>query len=412
MLKENEALLALVKRGFGALPASTYAAIDKKWRGSELGPRVDPALVAWIGGGAAAVVALLLGIAWSLRARVARATAELREKVLLLEESQAKNRAFIAALPDYFFTFDREGRYLDFSAARPELLAMPPEAFLGRKMSELGLPETAVAQFMDRLAEAFSRRCMTFLEYRLDTPEGARLFEGRIVPLGEDKALLVSRDITESKRRDEQIRASLREKEILLKEIHHRVKNNMQVISSLIQLQSYTLESERDRELLAETQSRIRAMAQLHELLYRSPDLASIDAAEYLRSVVEELALGHDAPGLRFAAEPIRLGLDEAVPLGLIANELLLNAIKYAYPEGTRGPIEAKLSRKGGDLVLRVSDEGRGLKPGADPATSASMGFTIVRSLAAQLRAGLVFGGPPGFSAELRFPVAPPAEQA
>jgi two-component sensor histidine kinase len=200
------------------------------------------------------------------------------------------------------------------------------------------------------------------------------------------------------------LRSSLSDKDILLKEIHHRVKNNLQVISSLIQLQSYALHDERDLELLQETQQRIRAMAQLHELLYRSRDLGSIDAAEYLGSLAHELALssGRTEPELR--AESCRLALDEAVPLGLIANELVQNALKHAYPKGQDGYISIEFSRDGKGYALVVSDRGAGLPAGFDPLAARSMGLTLVRSLSEQLGGILAFDGPPGFSARLRFP--------
>ncbi|HOX48973.1 MAG TPA: transporter substrate-binding domain-containing protein [Spirochaetales bacterium] len=408
--KEEAGLMPLVERGFESLPKSAYEAIDRKWMGSELERRIDLRVVALVGGAGAVAIAALFALAWILRRRVARATAELSEKLLLLEASEAKNRAFITALPDFFFVFDKEGRFLEFSSSTPEFLAMSPAAFLGKRMAELGLPAGIAEGFEAKLAEALGTRRMTTYEYELETGAGRRRFEGRIVPLGAERALLVARDVTEARSQEERINASLAEKEILLKEIHHRVKNNMQVISSLIQLQSYAILDERDRELSRETQSRIRAMAAVHELLYRSPDLASIEASDYLRSVSEELALGYDFGNIDFQGDATQLGIDEAVPLGLVANELILNAIKYAYGPGRRGPVEASLRKEGAELVLRVRDEGRGLPPGLDPAASDSMGFTIVRSLAAQLGGSLAFGGPPGFQAELRF-VPPPRDR-
>jgi two-component sensor histidine kinase len=176
----------------------------------------------------------------------------------------------------------------------------------------------------------------------------------------------------------------------------------MQVISSLIQLQSYEIRDDNDRELLRETQERIRAMAQLHELLYRSRDLSSIDAGEYLGAVASELSLGHDFSGLDFRSTSARIGLDAAVPLGLIANELVLNAIKYAYPGNPRGPVVVSFSVEGAEMVLSVRDQGVGLPLGVDPCACSSMGLTLVRSLAAQLKARLSFSGPPGFGAEIR----------
>lgn len=199
-------------------------------------------------------------------------------------------------------------------------------------------------------------------------------------------------------------RASIAEKEVLLKEIHHRVKNNLQIVTSLIQLKADELKEEDDRLLLVDIRQRILALAQLHELLYQSRDLASIDAGDYLDAIARDTARAYSWPDLRMISEPMTLGIDEALPLGLIANELLINAMKYAYPADARGQIRLVLARDGESAVMRVEDNGVGLPGGVDPAVCDSMGFTIVRGLAQQLLGTLRFGGPPGFWAELRAP--------
>lgn len=200
-------------------------------------------------------------------------------------------------------------------------------------------------------------------------------------------------------------RSALADKEVLLKEVHHRVKNNMQVMSSLVELASGELRDEGDRNLLHETQERIRAMAQLHELLYSSDDLASIDAGEYVDSVVAELAYGHGFPEVERVIGHGRLDIDHAVPLGLVANELVLNAIKYAYPNGRRGRITVTFRVNGPIFSLEVRDEGQGFPAGFDPFSCQSMGLTLVRSLAGQLKAELLFAGSPGVVATLNFAV-------
>lgn len=403
VLKGRTDLLASIESGFAAVPSDTYASIERKWLGSELAHRIDLRLVAWSGAATLALIGFLLALAWTLRRRVAVATAELSDKVRLLEASEAKNRAFIAALPDLFFTFDRAGRYLDFSTSTPELLLVPPESFIGKRIDDLGLARESVETFHAKLEEAIDSQRMTSFEYELELASGRRSFEGRIAPLAADLALLVARDMTESRKQQELLRTSLAEKEVLLKEIHHRVKNNMQVISSLIQLQSYSLFDARDTELLKETQQRIRAMAQLHELLYRSRDLETVDVAEYLGALTRELAGGSGIEEPEVMVVSCQLALDEAVPLGLIANELMQNALKHAYPKGQRGYIAIRFEKCGADFVLAVEDRGSGPPEGFDPLAVRSMGLTLVRSLAEQIGGELSFEGPPGFSARLRF---------
>jgi len=405
VLKGRGDLLALVETGFKAIPRSTLAAIDRKWLGSPIVSGMDLGRLALVGAGLVVVFLVLLAMAAVLRKRVQDATKALREKVEALESSEARLTAFIAALPDLFFVLDREGVYLEAYTSTPELLAAPVADFIGKKVDEIVHDEGLVAALRERLAEAIDDRKMTVLNYALTVPGGHRFFEGRIVPLGKSSALLVSRDVTEQRAQEERLRASLAEKEVLLKEIHHRVKNNMQVISSLIALQSGSYRDDKDRALIAETQSRIRAMARLHELLYSSRSFDAIEAKDYLEALVSELAATFGSASVRFECrDTALLSLDAAVPFGLVANELVTNALKYAHPDRTGEAVLVDLRAEGGELVLCVDDHGPGLPPGLDPTTSQTMGFLLVNSLAAQLGGRLSFSGPPGLRAELRFP--------
>lgn len=212
--------------------------------------------------------------------------------------------------------------------------------------------------------------------------------------------------VAELEANKERLRASLDEKDVLLKEVHHRVKNNMQVISSLIEFQADSYRDEGDRALVAETEARIRSMATIHELLYDSPSLGSIGGAEYLYSLAEELTASYGRASIRLDCdERLTLDLEEAVPFGLIANELISNSFKYAYPEGESGDILVELKEEGPGALFRVSDRGRGLPEGLDPERAKTMGFLLVRSLASQLGARLSFSSGQGFGAELRFPL-------
>jgi len=199
-------------------------------------------------------------------------------------------------------------------------------------------------------------------------------------------------DITQRKQSEEQIKASLHEKEVLLKEIHHRVKNNMQVICSLLNLQSGSIRDPEALALFRESESRIRSMAMIHEKLYQNESLAQVDFSEYLSSLSALLFttyVAHPAAvRLTTRLDSVFLDIDTAVPLGLIVNELVSNSLKYAYPEGSRGVVELML-RAGPEnqYTLSVRDQGVGLPAGFDMNNTDTLGLHLVDILSAQLGA-------------------------
>ncbi|HUU28812.1 MAG TPA: PAS domain S-box protein [archaeon] len=197
-------------------------------------------------------------------------------------------------------------------------------------------------------------------------------------------------DITERKQAEEQIRSSLREKEVLLREIHHRVKNNLQVISSLLDLQAGYLQDPQGLQVLRDSRNRVRVMALIHEKLYQSLDLARIDTAEYIQNVVDYLFQAYEGMSstinLSVRVEDVSLAIESAIPCGLIINELVTNALKHAFPSGKEGEIRVELCKKdGGGLTLVVSDSGIGLPPDFDFQKPPSLGLRLVKMLTSQL---------------------------
>jgi len=206
-----------------------------------------------------------------------------------------------------------------------------------------------------------------------------------------------------------QLNQSLREKELLLKEIHHRVKNNLQVISSLLGAQAQTVEDEQAREVYADSIRRVRSMALVHEKLYGTPDLAQIDFREYLTSVTEDLGRSMHREGvtLKVDAERIMLGIDIAVPCGLIANELVSNALKHAFDSRERGSVGVRFKRLNASTVqLEVWDDGVGLPHGTDFRDMNSMGMSIIKTLVVQLSGSISCEGTSGTRFTVVFPVA------
>jgi PAS domain S-box-containing protein len=202
------------------------------------------------------------------------------------------------------------------------------------------------------------------------------------------------RDITERKKAEDGLQASLREKEVLLREVHHRVKNNMQVISSLLNLQSRHVQDGRVLDMFKESQRRIRSMALIHERLYQSSDLSRIEFSQYLRNLATHLFHSYQVDSsrvrLHLDAEEVFLNINTAIPCGLIVNELVSNALKHGFPDGRTGEVGLELHRVAGDgYRLRVRDDGVGFPEGLDFRRTETLGMQIIVTLVSQIDASI-----------------------
>ena len=259
-----------------------------------------------------------------------------------------------------------------------------------------------------------------YLENRLSdlvfTSEKARMTE--LLASQAAISLENARLLDQMKKTEGQIKGSLREKEVLLKEIHHRVKNNLQIISSLFRLQSAYIRDEHDLEIFKESQSRVRSMALIHERLYQSNDLAKIDFAEYTKKLVSHLlSLYTIHPGniaLNINVDDVFLSIDIAIPCGLIINELVSNCLKHAFPGGTKGKIRVELrmakdlpvqnERPGNIVTLIVSDNGVGFPEDLDLHNTETLGLELVITLVKQLNGTIEFDRSGGTEFKITFP--------
>lgn len=200
----------------------------------------------------------------------------------------------------------------------------------------------------------------------------------------------IYRDITLQKRDENTVKKSLREKEVLLQEIHHRVKNNMQIISSLHNLQANQIKDKRILAIFKESQNRVQAMALVHDQLYQSKDLARIDFGGYLKDLMHQLfaSFGRNGVSYMINSDHVFFNISQAVPCGLIINELVTNSLKHAFREGQEGIIEINLHESNNDqILLEVIDDGLGFPPEVDfRKTSSSLGLQLVNGLVGQLR--------------------------
>jgi len=227
--------------------------------------------------------------------------------------------------------------------------------------------------------------------------------------LGAEKALLQATQ-GEVLRSEQAMRLSLREKEVLLKEIHHRVKNNLQVISSLLNLQARYLTDPAAREIFNESQNRVQSIALVHEKLYQSPDLSHVNFSEYTAALLDNLFDNYNAPGRGISKAidvgGVRLTIDVAIPCGLIVNELVTNALKHAFPDGREGKVRVVLTEEGENLSLAVEDDGVGMPETVDPRNTGSLGLDLVFTFAEQLDARVEVERQGGTTFRFRFPKA------
>ncbi len=222
----------------------------------------------------------------------------------------------------------------------------------------------------------------------------------------------IAKDITERKKAEGRIKASLEEKEVLLREIHHRVKNNMQVISSLLRLQSRKIEDDKSINIFRECQNRVESMALIHMQLYQSESLANIDFAEYVKELMQNLITSYDIdPGkiaLTIDVEKISLGIELAIPCALLINEMISNCLKHAFGEGASGQIKISMQLSEIDQIeLTISDNGVGIPEDLDFRKTESLGMQLIISLAEnQLQGEIELNKDEGTEFRIRFKMA------
>ena len=217
----------------------------------------------------------------------------------------------------------------------------------------------------------------------------------RINYFGRSAVLGVAMDISDKVKAEKNIKASLKEKETLLQEIHHRVKNNMQIISSLLNLQAMDIKEKEYLELFNESQDRVKSMAMIHEILYVSNDLSKIDFSDYLKRLTSSLIRTYSPKkkvDIKIEAKNVYLSMDTAIPCGLIINELVTNALKYAFTESNTGEIFIGIEQND-KLVIIVEDNGKGLPEGFNLIDPQKLGLRLVNLLINQLKGEVNFVG-------------------
>ncbi|MEG4515385.1 MULTISPECIES: PAS domain S-box protein [unclassified Microcoleus] len=328
-----------------------------------------------------------------------RAEALKNQLICSLQESEHKFRSLYEATSDAVMLLD-EKEFFDCNPATLKIFCCSnTKQFYGKKLSDFspqfqpsGQDSSSLA--IQRISTAMQTGSCRFdwVHKRLDGSEfPAEVLLNAMEINGRKVIQAVVRDITDRKRDEDGIKASLAEKEVLLKEIHHRVKNNLQVISSLLKLQSRYIQDSHVSEMLKESQNRVRSMALVHQQLYQSKDLSNIDFAEYIQNLAHNLfqAYENHAEGVNLQTNiaPCSLNIDTAVPCGLVINELVTNALKYAFKGQVKGKINIDFTLDNNRVcVLTVSDSGIGFPQDLDYRKARTLGLRLVGSLVKQIR--------------------------
>ncbi len=269
-----------------------------------------------------------------------------------------------------------------------------------------GKLETRAPDFAGKEAAVLSQAFNQMVDRIAIAHEELKMINEELEARVQKRTRELRQEIVERQKAEEYIRSSLAEKEVLLKEIHHRVKNNMQVITSLLNLQARALEDPAVRTLFMESQNRVKSMALIHEKLYQSQDLANIKFDDYLHSLTSYLtsSFNNQQVFVNIEADDLSLGIDQAIPCGLIVNELVCNALKYAFPDNRPGCIDIWMKALDeNQLELGVRDDGIGLSKGFNPDTAKSLGYQLVSALTRQLRGQLQIASNQGTQVIIQF---------
>ena len=312
-----------------------------------------------------------------------------------LEESKKLYQTLVETDPDSVFTVDLDGKieYVSQHSLKMHEYKDPTE-LLGNSFLKL-INQRCHEKVKKDMDEALDEGILRNIEYEM-LKKGGHSFMGELNIAsiknihGEPVAFMITaRDITHHKEIEKQLRNSIEEKEVLLKEVHHRVKNNLQIISSLLNLQSTYIDNEDAFEIFKESQNRVKTMAIIHEKLYQSQNFSQIDFSEYIKNlatgIYNSYGVNPNDIKLEISSENMFLDINNAIPIGLIINELLTNAIKHAFPRKKSGLIKINFKEKENLHILSVQDDGVGLSEDIDIKKTDTLGMKLITSLISQL---------------------------
>jgi PAS domain S-box-containing protein len=311
----------------------------------------------------------------------------------------------VSTMSNFLILLDNEFRIITVNKATTDLLGYDQEELIGNSIEMVFADKNQKLMFRSNNSSNRKINTISHIETYLKSKYG------KIIPVILSDSVIqnkdhqtvgivcIGNDIEEIKEAQYKVKASLEEKEILLREIHHRVKNNLQIISSLLNIQSNYIKDEEDLELLRESQTRIKSMAIIHEGLYKSNDFTHINFKDYIHSLIHYISVHYNVSPkilINVDVKNVMLNIETAVPCGLIINELVTNSIKHAFPNGSGGKIKVSLNSKMGICSLRVSDNGIGFPGNIDFRKTSTLGLRLVNILSNQLDGNIELDNSPG----------------
>lgn len=313
----------------------------------------------------------------------------------VLRESEEKYRTLFESDPAYTILLSLDGVILDVNTAASHISGLSKDEFVGKHFTEIEIfPKEELSLHKEKFSHLLKQGNVAPYESRFIGKNGdIRWAETGLTLIKKDNSnpyiMIINSDITERKIAENEIKSALREKELLIKEIHHRVKNNMQIISSLLNLQKNYVEEEESLNILQESQNRVKSMAMIHEKLYRSKTLTHINFEDYIQNLISDLFYSYSIKKGRIDVitdiENTKLNLETAVPCGLIINEIVSNSLKYAFPNKKQGKIKISFKTHGQEYELIISDDGIGIPKEIDFKNTDSLGLQLVNSLIEQV---------------------------
>ncbi|MEX2379892.1 MAG: PAS domain S-box protein, partial [Vicingaceae bacterium] len=351
---------------------------------------------------------------------VGRDISEIKQKEIEIKKQAAKLNAIIESSSHFFFTVNSDFYITSYN----HVFKTDVKNNIGNSITE---GEHFFNVFPDYLREEYKKLSdfwsdkfnLSFkgqsINFELERKnlEGITYFrEFYLNPIYNDKGEVVEvsgigHDITDKKQSEKELKSSLKEKEVLLKEVHHRVKNNMQVISSILSLQSAYVEDEGVLGILRESQNRIKSMAFIHEKLYRTKDFSLIKFSDYVYNLSQNLVDTYELlkvnVELKYDLEEVFLNIDSAIPCGLIINELISNSLKYAFVDKSNGVIYIDLHQNSDEITLQIKDNGNGFPEDIDYKNTDSLGLQLVNTLVEQLEGSITLDNSKGAAFTIKF---------